>query len=58
MEIFTTKSVPLTEKGRIFYLFFSRFLKENKCFYKYQRAFRKNADRADRIRRFINLCNT
>lgn len=57
MEIFANKSAPLTEKGRIFYSFFLRFLKEHKCFYEYQRAFCKNEYRAVRIRRFINLCN-
>lgn len=50
--------VSLTERGRIYYSFFLRFLKENNCFYEYQRAFRKDEFRADRIKHLIKLCNT
>lgn len=58
MEIFTTNSASLTEKGRIFYLFFSRFLKEHKCFYAYQRALLSKSCRPTKMEDFINLCNT
>lgn len=59
MDIFSyNDSISLTERGRIYYSFFLRFLKENKCFYEYQRAFRKDEFRADRIKHLIKLCNT
>lgn len=51
-------NVSLTKRGKIFYLFFLRFLKENKCFYAYQRAFSRNVFRPNRIEYLIKLCNT
>lgn len=58
MDIFSYNgSVSLTEKGKIFYSFFLRFLKENKCFYTFQRAFCGSVFRSQRIEYLIKLCN-
>ena len=59
MDIFSySGEVSLTEKGKIFCLFFFRFLKENKCFYEYQRALCQNVFRPHKIEYLIKLCNT
>lgn len=53
MEKNSENYVSLTEKGKEFYIFFLRFLKENKAFYPYQKALLKHRD----ISFFKELCN-
>lgn len=53
MEKNSENHVSLTKKGKEFYIFFLRFLKENKAFYPYQKALLKNRG----IPFFKELCN-
>lgn len=53
MEKNSENYVSLTKKGKEFYIFFLRFLKENKAFYPYQKALLKHRG----ISFFNELCN-